>query len=96
MVSLSRGKYGSFRWLIVVNLTKKEDKTCWDVYLLELVSEVDCTPCSILDPYVCVDGCAGCGWIFFFCALCDTGILLCEDVMGINELVFEMFSDSLL
>lgn len=90
MVSLTRGKQGSFRWLIVVNHIKKEDKTCWDLYLLELVSKLDFSPCSVTtSPCVC-------GWTVFLYTLSKMGILLCEDVVGINELMFEMFSDSLL
>lgn len=69
---------GSFRWLIVVNHIKTEEKTCWDLRLLELVSKVDFSPCSITrSPSVC-------GRVVFLCALCKMGILLCEDVVQIH------------
>ena len=78
MVSLTRGKRGSCRRLIVVNHIKKEEKTFWDLHLLEVVSEVDFSPCSVTrSPCVC-------GWMVFLYALCKMGILLCEDVVGIN------------
>lgn len=75
---------------MVVNHTEKEEKFCWDLHLLELVSKANFSACSITaSPCIC-------GRMAFGHALGRTGRLLYEDVVEINELMFEMFSDSLL